>query len=308
MEGFRVVTTSTTASSAQATVANTDGIAIGSYVIGTGIAPGTTVLSIDGPTTYTITMSTNSITANVSNNPITINGTINVIANTTSNNPQFTVPSSTAGLALGQSVTGTNIPAGTTIVQISPSLSNFVTLSAPATLTNSNQAFTYGANVKQVNTTLNASTVTVTSATGLSVGQVVLLSGNAPLTYITAINTSVNPNVISLSNPNTSTSASNVNMQFAPWASEMQLASLSDVSAAPTGVPAGANALCQLGLMDRLNMQLMGGQMPASMNTLIATYVNGLLLGSNTSYTNNLARARAAVYLVLSSANYSVVK
>jgi hypothetical protein len=52
-------------------------------------------------------------------------------------------------------------------------------------------------------------------------------------------------------------------------------------------------------------MQLMGGQMPAAMWTRIATYVNSLPTGAGA---NNLARARAAANLILSSAQFCAEK
>ena len=307
MEGFDVVNTTTTSGSNQATVANTAGLAVGEFVIGNGIPSGTTISSIDTPATLTVYMSTNA-NLTVANNTLTV-GAQAIVANTTLNNSTFTVPGTTTGLALGQTITApTGIPAGMTIVQITPSFATTITLSANATASNSNAAFTYGSQVKLVNTTLSGSTVTTPNSAGLAVGQVVLLSGNAPLTYITAINTSVSPHVVTLSSSNTSASTANVTMQYSAFASEMQLASLADVAAAPTGVPAGANQMCQFGLLDRLNLQLMGGQMSASMKARIATYTNSLAAGTNTVYTNNLARARAAVHLVLSSANYATQK
>jgi uncharacterized protein (DUF1800 family) len=52
-------------------------------------------------------------------------------------------------------------------------------------------------------------------------------------------------------------------------------------------------------LVNHLNLLMMGGQMPSAMSGRIVTYINTLPTGSNA---NNLARARAAVLLVASSA------
>jgi uncharacterized protein (DUF1800 family) len=84
----------------------------------------------------------------------------------------------------------------------------------------------------------------------------------------------------------------------AGYASEATLAGT--ITTASTGT-----ALNQLNLMDRLDVVLMGGAMPPSMKTRITTYVNSL---PNTTATDKLNRAKAAVNLVVGSAQYSTQK
>jgi uncharacterized protein (DUF1800 family) len=84
----------------------------------------------------------------------------------------------------------------------------------------------------------------------------------------------------------------------AGYSSEATLAGT--ITTASTGT-----ALNQLNLMDRLDVVLMGGAMPASMRTRITTYVNSL---PNVTATDKLNRAKAAVNLVVSSAQYSTQK
>ena len=133
------------------------------------------------------------------------------------------------------------------------------------------------------------------------VGQAVAGTGIPVLDYIIAIT----PNVsITLSVAATATNTG-INLQYSKYASEYQLADANVLTSPPPGVPAAAGTLAQLGLMDRLNLQLMGGQMSAATKTRIATYVNSLPTGSGG---NDLARARAAVNLVLASPQFGTEK
>ena len=111
-----VVTATTTAvstSTATVTVGNTSGITSGMTVTGSGIAAGTTVTSVAGPTSFLVSPA---IYAPLGTS-ITLTGATTLILNTTANTTSsatLTVTSS-AGIAAGWFVTGTGITGGVTV-------------------------------------------------------------------------------------------------------------------------------------------------------------------------------------------------
>ena len=142
-------------------LSSTAGLLVGESVTGTGIPAGTTVSAINSSTQ--ITLSNNATTSGSSS--------------LTFSSPVVTGLSSTANLLVGESVTGTGIPAGTTISAINSS--SQITLSANATAGGSS--------------TLSFSSPVVTglsSTANLLVGESVTGTGIPAGTTISAINSS----------------------------------------------------------------------------------------------------------------------
>ena len=108
---------SVTAGSNQLVMAAPISVSVGDPIFGHGIASGTTVSSVSA-NNLTVTMSANATASNTA----TKTGTIQA------NRTQLIV-SNTTGLAIGMTVTGSNIPANTTIIGISGTT---LTLSQPA--------------------------------------------------------------------------------------------------------------------------------------------------------------------------------
>lgn len=138
------------------TVTNPLSASLGTPIKGFGIASGTTVSAVSG-TGLIVTMSANATASSTG----TKTGTIQ------SNRTELIV-SNTTGLATGMTVTGPNIPAGTTITGI---LGTTLTLSQQAnetyTLSTTRSARLYRANELQINS----------STAGLSVGMAVIGAG-----------------------------------------------------------------------------------------------------------------------------------
>jgi uncharacterized protein (DUF1800 family) len=227
-------------------------------------------------------------------------------ANTFNGNAQVNLldPTTAAALVVGEPVSGPGIPAGTTIVAIS-NTGTTATLSQAATADGTGVSLTFGFVVATPTVTYTAAlaTATVSSNTGLVVGQTVLCPNVSPGTYITGISGTT----ISLSK-SALTAGSGVSTTFGYGGNiqgiqtEVALAGF----VIPTSPPASPSAtIAGQSLLERLNMELMGGQMPAAMWTRIATYVNTLPAGAGA---NNLARARAAANLILSSAQFCAEK
>ena len=304
LDGFNVVGVTTTTGSATATIANPTGLAVGQTVIGNGIPAGTTIASI--VPNILLTMSLNA-GGSVTADSVTI-GVQTFTTNISNANSTFILPGTTTGLAINQAMSDTGgvaavpmIAGGTVLANFAKASSAVITLSAAATANNSNSSMTFGTQVVSANTTNGSATVAIANTSGLVVGQAVAGTGIPVLNYIIAIN----PNVsVTLSSAATATNTG-INLQYSKYASEYQLADANVLTSPPPGVPAAAGTLAQLGLMDRLNLQLMGGQMSAATKTRIATYVNSLPTGSGG---NDLARARAAVNLVLASPQFGTEK
>jgi uncharacterized protein (DUF1800 family) len=226
-----------------------------------------------------------------------------VVSGNTTSGSAAVVVSAVDGIVPGEPVNGSGIPTNTTVLAVNPTTLT-VTLSQNASATASGVSLTFGFVTATANltTTVSSATATVSSASGLVVGQSVVGNGNvAAGTYIT----NISGTTLTLSKNATAT-ASAVSTTFgyggnlSGIACEAVLAGAADVSTSTS-----LTNITQMGLLDRLNMQYMGGTMPAAMKTRIATYVNSLPTGSGA---NNLARARAAVNLVLSSAQFCTEK
>ncbi len=163
------------------------GFAVGMNVTGAGVPAGTTVTAVD-LNTGVITLSQAIDQSAV----ISIKGSFSpLIANS---GGQSTVQVATlTGLAVGQSVTGTGIPDGTTITAIDPAskqitLSNEIGADGVTAIAKGKQTIT---NHPVISVDTNAKTVTLASVAGLTVGT--LLTGDALIpanSIITAINAS----------------------------------------------------------------------------------------------------------------------
>ncbi len=123
------------------TVANTSGLALGSFVTGSGVPVGATITSILDATRFTIsatpTATASGLTLQIFKTPT---DTENVLTGGATNNTVSTITvADTTGLTAGMFITGTGIPAGTTITQVQGA--NTILISNPATATNSGLTF-----------------------------------------------------------------------------------------------------------------------------------------------------------------------
>jgi|GEM_PF-3758788 len=120
-------------------------IVVGQIVTGTGITGYATVTGGVGTTSITATL-TGSSTQNSSATTLTFSQP-NVVGSTTSGTNTITLNTTNGIVAVGQTVSGTGVPGGTTVTAvttINSGLQTQVTLSYNATSTNSNTAYTFG--------------------------------------------------------------------------------------------------------------------------------------------------------------------
>ncbi|MEI7861694.1 MAG: hypothetical protein WCJ21_03655, partial [Planctomycetota bacterium] len=149
----------------------TKGLHEGMVVTGAGIPSGTTIVSIDSSGSD-ITLSAN--VGSVITTPFAF-GTVALASNgtTVKGSPDVTGISSTDGLLVGMPVTGTGIPANTTILSINPADTTSLTLSAKSTATSGSYALTFGAGVKSLSGTASAGSSiisAISSTTALLIG------------------------------------------------------------------------------------------------------------------------------------------
>ena len=163
------------------TVASSANLVVGMSVTGANLPTGTTIAAIVDATHITLSESpTGAITGGTATAALKLTGA------GSANTKTLTVASST-GLAVGMTITGTNIPDGTTIVSIDDS--THITLSAAPTGTIT--LGTASAATKQLSGLSGATgdaVVTVASSTGLSVGMAITGTNIANNTTITNIN------------------------------------------------------------------------------------------------------------------------
>lgn len=133
-------TGNTTNGSSTVTNINTTGIVPGMPVTGAGIQAGTLVASIPTPGNPGILVLSLAATATAANVSLTFQWTGNI---TVGSNVITNI--STTGLAIGMSVTGTGIPAGATIVSITPGNPGSILISGTATATANNVPLTFAA-------------------------------------------------------------------------------------------------------------------------------------------------------------------
>ena len=183
-----------TASSPTVTaVSSFAGVLVGQPISGTGIPTGTTITAI-GSSLSTITMS-----ANATATSIVTAGSVTGI--TTAGSPVLTTVSTVTGVLVGQAISGTGIPAGTTIAAVNAVFPYTITMSANATAT------IIAAEVLTISgpeTITIPTTETLTIATGS-----VTLSANATATATPVIFTIVtaDPNDVFPADPGTAAAA-----------------------------------------------------------------------------------------------------
>jgi hypothetical protein len=165
----------TSGSAAITLVPSTAGLAVGQVLGGTGIAPGTTIASISGTTVTAAAKATASST--ISPGAVITSGS-NILTN---------VPS-VAGLTIGQPVTGTGIPASTTITAIG---TNTVTISNAATITTPAGA-TFTSPAVTTVTSPTADTYTVAQST-ITLAQPATATGFGTFYIVIPDNTDVEP-------------------------------------------------------------------------------------------------------------------
>ncbi|MEI7908109.1 MAG: hypothetical protein WCK77_00605 [Verrucomicrobiota bacterium] len=173
----RSQTHSSTPSPTTVTVASTAGLVAGMTVTGTGITSSATIVSIFDATHYAISQ-------NLGNSTATINFTHTLALSSTTTSASTRVGvASTAGMVAGMAVTGTGIPASTTIASVTDA-THYV-LSAAATATGTNN-LTY-TNTLAATYSSTTSTVTVDSTLALEVGMTVTAADGSFVGTITSI-------------------------------------------------------------------------------------------------------------------------
>ncbi len=198
------------------------GFAVGMTVSGTGVPTGTTVTGVNVTTNPTTGVSTTTVTLNNAVDLTTatdLTATANPVVSNTGQ-AVLNLPS-VAGLAVGETLSGTGIPAGTTIVSIS---GNTVTLNQPLGQGAVN-AIENGALLVAVDPVVStgANTVTLASVVGLKVGAEITGQPGIPANaQITAINTTTNTVTYAinpgLANANTGGAMNNLNAPGTPGA------------------------------------------------------------------------------------------
>ena len=188
----------------------TAGLAVGQPIVGTGV-PANTVISAVSATAATLTLSQN---ANVTATNVSLFASprpaITVVTGTVTNGSSTVTVSSTAGMAVGQFISGSGIPSATTITAVNAGASTvtmsnaanaLVAASQPEPISASSDAFTVTGN-----TTLNSPTLSNVSATsGFATGQSVIGANLPTGTTVTAINGAAS--TLTVSNNATATAA-----------------------------------------------------------------------------------------------------
>jgi hypothetical protein len=189
----------TNATTSVSTASDTTGVAVGDVVQGTDIPAGTTVTAVGANSLTLSNAATDSATVTMTiSEPSTVS-----FAGTTNGSTSVSGITSTSGISVGMTVSGSDIPASTTVTAVA---TNSITLSNAATGSTSNEALIASAPVTQIITGTEHATATVDSiadTSNLLVGDLVEGSGIPADTSITA----VSANSITLSNPATGSGA-----------------------------------------------------------------------------------------------------
>jgi len=172
----------------------TTGLVVGQpLTAGVGIAVGTTIKTLS-LATNTVTMSANASASN----------TVSTSGTATSGSNILTNIQSTNGLLIGQPITGANIPAGATITALGNTAPFSITMSGPAFYNSAGTIFT-------ALTTSGSNLLTsVSSTSGLVVGQPVAGNGIPTGTTIAAFPLAVSFNALTTSGSNVLASVSSV--------------------------------------------------------------------------------------------------
>ena len=151
---------------------NTSNLAVGQPITGTGIPDGATITVINSASQITISEATSGNTGDTKSLTRAANGIIGV-----------TISGSNATLAVGQTITGTPIPAGTTITKIVNA--NAILLSAAATSAGSGTTFTRVASPVITDVSIDATALLVVGQSITGSG----IPGGATISSITDANT-----------------------------------------------------------------------------------------------------------------------
>lgn len=249
-----------------ATIANVSsltGVANNQPVTGTNIAAGTYVQSFD-PTAKTITLSV----------APTGSSTVAPTGYVTSGSTVVTRVSSVSGIAVGQPITGSNIPAGTTVAAVSSSAAT-ITMSAAATATNTTK-------VTGVLTAGSPQITSLSSTTGLAAGQAISGTGIPSNAFIGSITGSTLTLADSSGQPNVTASVS------------------SAVTATYTFtgiVTAGSNVITPSGTFSGVvaGQAITGAGIPAG--TTIASFNSTSVTLSNNATTSSTASFKGVTYI-----------
>jgi Ferritin-like domain len=157
-------------------VSSTSGLIAGQTITGTGIPANTTVVSFSS-SAATITMSL----------PATVTPSVSLTGNLTLNSPTIASISTSTGFSIGSPISGTGIPAGTTVTAISATT---ITMSANATAS--------GTGVKVSTPTTSAVTSPTTQAitvglTAITIAQPLTVTGMNPYYVVLADSLDVQP-------------------------------------------------------------------------------------------------------------------
>ncbi len=212
------------------TVASPAGIVAGATATGTGIAAGATVTSVVG----------NVVTLSAANT-VNVRGAVSfaVTASTTATGspavPQTVTVADATGVAVGQTVTGASIPAGTTVTAVA---GNVVTLSAalPTPVTDVTVAFTTTVTTTAPGGVTGGTTVGLASTAGVTRGSAVTGTGIGAGATVTA----VAPNAITLSVANTGNVTGALTVKPAPVTSSCTISRVGWYSDAQSAVARAA--------------------------------------------------------------------
>jgi spore germination protein YaaH len=213
------------------TVAAPAGIATGATATGIGIAAGATVASVAGNVVALSAPNTGTVTGAVS--------FTTTWASTTATGspalPQTVTVADATGVAVGQTVTGTGIPAGATVTAVA---GNVVTLSLPlaADVTDVPVTFTTTVTTTAPGGVTGGSTVVLASTSGVRAGGAVSGTGVAAGATVS----SLAGNVATLSRPNTGNVTGTLTIKPAPVTSSCTISRVGWYSDAQSAVARAA--------------------------------------------------------------------
>ena len=168
------------------TCANTAGLVVGMTITGTGIAAGATIASITPNTTFVLSpnaMANGSVTGLA----LQASPLMSVTGCATTMNSTTVTCTSSAGLVVGMTISGTGIPAGAVIVSIPTGASFVLSAKASATLSSLTLQASPLLTVTGCTTLTTALTVACTSTAALVAGMQVTGAGIAPGTTVASI-------------------------------------------------------------------------------------------------------------------------
>lgn len=204
------------------TVASAAGIIIGQTVTGPGIAANSTVTLIIGKT---LTLSQNTTAAG---NTVAVTFSVPTTATFSAATKAITVANA-AGIASGQTVSGTGIAAGSTVKTV---VGTTINLSQNTTAASS-EAVTFSVPSTTATFSANLNTITVASATGIAVGDTIAGSG------VGGTVTAISGKTLTLSQNTTAVSFGMVTFSVPPTTATFSSGSNTVTVASATGIAVG---------------------------------------------------------------------